>query len=62
MVDPTGTDALWIKDKDKNTATLLIPVHFTGTGATSETIVAIVDRAMTLQNESGYRERYGCLF
>jgi hypothetical protein len=53
MVDPTGTDALWIKDKNAQTATLVIPVHFAGSGATPERISGILDRGLTLQNESG---------
>jgi hypothetical protein len=53
MVDPNGTDALWIKDTGQNTATLVIPVHFTGSGATPDRITAILDRAVTLQNGSG---------
>jgi RHS repeat-associated protein len=47
-VDLTGTDALWIRDKDTKRTTLMIPVHFTGSGATTENIIKILDREMTL--------------
>jgi RHS repeat-associated protein len=44
MVDPKGTDALWVTDQTTGQTTLVIPVHFTGAGATKEEIANIVNR------------------
>jgi hypothetical protein len=42
--DPDGHDALWVVDKQTGQTTLVIPVHFTGSGATPENISAITKR------------------
>lgn len=47
-VDADGHDALWVKDKATGQVTLVIPVHFTGSGATQERIQQIVDRDNSL--------------
>ncbi|WP_321470786.1 RHS repeat-associated core domain-containing protein [uncultured Paludibaculum sp.] len=44
MVDVTGKDALRITDKASGQVTVVIPVRFTGSGATPERIKQIVDR------------------
>ncbi len=46
--DPDGHDALWVVDKKAGTITLVIPVNFTGSGATSKTVAQIVQRDETL--------------
>jgi RHS repeat-associated protein len=43
-IDLDGHDGLLITNKDTGQTTLVIPVHFTGTGATPELIAAIVKR------------------
>jgi len=47
-VDADGHDALWVTDKATGQVTLVIPVHFTGSGATQERIQQIVDRDNSL--------------
>ena len=42
--DPDGHDALWVVDKQTGQTTLVIPVHFTASGATKENISAITKR------------------
>lgn len=42
--DPDGHDALWVVDKATGQVTLVIPVHFTGSGATPGNISAITNR------------------
>lgn len=42
--DPSGTDSLWITDPNGNT-TVMIPVKFSGAGATSDAIARVVSRA-----------------
>jgi hypothetical protein len=46
-IDPNGHDALWFENKDTG-PTLVIPVHFTGIGATPEAIYAITTGANQL--------------
>ncbi len=50
--DPAGTDALWVTNPD-GTTTLVIPVQYTGQGATPENVAAIVGRANSLTIEGG---------
>jgi hypothetical protein len=45
--DPDGRDALWIANSD-GTATLVIPVNFTGSGATHETVMNVITKDDTL--------------
>jgi RHS repeat-associated protein len=47
-VDPNGTDALWVVDKNTGQTTLVIPVHLTGSGATPENINKIVNQDNSL--------------
>jgi RHS repeat-associated protein len=47
-VDPDGRDAIRVVDVKNAKATIVIPVHFVGEGATKEVIAATVDRAATL--------------
>ncbi len=46
--DPDGHDGLWVIDRATGKITLIIPVHFTGSAATKETVTAIVNRDNTL--------------
>jgi RHS repeat-associated protein len=46
--DPDGHDALWVVDKKAGTITLVIPVNFTGSAATSKTVAQIVQRDQSL--------------
>lgn len=46
--DPDGHDALWVVDKQTGQVTLVIPVHFTGSGATPENVSAITNRDNSL--------------
>ncbi len=46
-IDPKGTDALWVNNPDGST-TLIIPVQFSGAGATAENVAAIVARVNSL--------------
>jgi RHS repeat-associated protein len=46
--DPDGHDALWVVDKKAGTIKLVIPVHFTGSGATPKTVSQIVKRDQSL--------------
>jgi len=48
FVDPDGRDALWVTSSDGSLKTLVIPIHFTGRGATPETNRAIEARAASL--------------
>lgn len=48
MVDVKGKDAVKITDKATGQVTIVIPVHFTGSGATPERIKQIVDRDNSL--------------
>ncbi|MCX6544506.1 MAG: RHS repeat-associated core domain-containing protein [Acidobacteria bacterium] len=45
FVDPDGRDALWVTSPDGKLATLVIPVHFVGKGATPDVIRNIEQRA-----------------
>jgi RHS repeat-associated protein len=47
FTDPDGRDALWIANSD-GTATLVIPVNFTGSGATHETVMNVITKDDTL--------------
>jgi RHS repeat-associated protein len=42
--DVDGHDALWVVDKQTRQTKLVIPVHFTGSGATADNISKIVNR------------------
>ena len=42
--DPSGHDALWIVDKQTGQTSLVIPVHFVGSDATSQNVSTIVNR------------------
>jgi len=46
--DPDGHDALWVVDKQTGQTTLVIPVHYTGSGATSQDVTAITNRISQL--------------
>jgi hypothetical protein len=46
--DPDGHDALWVVDKKAGTITLVIPVNFTGGGATPRAVAQIVQRDQSL--------------
>jgi RHS repeat-associated protein len=46
--DPDGHDALWVVDKKAGTITLVIPVNFTGSGASKKTVEQIIKRDETL--------------
>ncbi|MGI8835346.1 MAG: PA14 domain-containing protein [Pyrinomonadaceae bacterium] len=48
FIDPDGHDALLVTNKDTGETKLVIPVHFTGKGATPELIAAIVKRGSEL--------------
>ena len=43
--DPTGHDALWVVNKDTGKTTLIVPVNYTGSGATPEAIARIAAKA-----------------
>lgn len=45
--DPTGNDAIWMTNPDRS-VTLIIPVQFSGSGATRDNITAIVSRDNSL--------------
>jgi RHS repeat-associated protein len=56
-VDPDGTDALWVRNGDGST-TLIIPVNYTGPGASRANVAAIVQRANSLRiSNPNYRIR-----
>ena len=44
FADLDGHDGLWVVDKQSGQITLVIPVHFTGSGATPENVKAITNR------------------
>ncbi|MEJ1967188.1 MAG: RHS repeat-associated core domain-containing protein [Rhizomicrobium sp.] len=47
-VDPRGTDAVWVVDQNTGQTTLVIPVQFSGQGASAANVGAIVNRDNTL--------------
>jgi RHS repeat-associated protein len=48
MADADGHDAYWVVDKQTGQATLVIPVHYTGSGATPANVSAIVNQDNSL--------------
>ena len=47
-IDSNGHDAIWLTDSISGQVTLIIPVHFSGSGATADQVQAIVERDNSL--------------
>ena len=53
MFDPNGRDGLFVNNQVTNTQEIIIPVNFTGSGATKQRVAAMVSRTESLNTPSG---------